>query len=323
MDPFKNIRGTIGTLVFHGILLAIFLFFSFKAPFPPPPEEGIEVNFGTNDRGFGPVEPQKQQYVPPVQEKVQEEETQPVVPTKVEEPNKAEKEAQDLMTQELEEAAKIAAQKAKDQAAEEKRLKEIERKRKEELEKKRLADLEKQRIEEERVRQIELEKARKAEEERKKQEEQQRQRNEINQRMQKSFGGESNSGENRGEGVREGEGNQGMKTGNPNSNDRSMVPSSGTGISYSLDGRSVEGPLREPSYPGQESGKVVVQITVNREGRVITAVPGYRGSTTTDSKLHEEAKKAALTARFNKVTDPNAPPTQKGTITYIFKLTGG
>ncbi len=102
-----------------------------------------------------------------------------------------------------------------------------------------------------------------------------------------------------------------------------MINSSGTGVSYSLEGRSVVGALQEPQYPGQESGKVVVQITVNKEGRVISAVPGVRGSTTMDTKLHEAAKKAALTAKFNKVTDPNAPISQKGSITYVFKLTGG
>ncbi len=183
--------------------------------------------------------------------------------------------------------------------------------------------MEKQRLEEERLRQIELERVRVAEEERKRQEDQQRQRNDINQRMQRSFGGQGDSGKNESEGVREGSGNQGIKTGNVNSQDRSMINSSGTGISYSLEGRSVVGPLKQPSYPGQESGKVVVQITVNKEGRVISAVPGVRGSTTMDTRLLEEAKKAALTARFNKVSNPEAAISQKGSITYVFKITGG
>jgi len=102
-----------------------------------------------------------------------------------------------------------------------------------------------------------------------------------------------------------------------------MISSTGNGISYSLDGRSVVGDLKKPDYPGQESGKVVVQITVDKDGRVIAAVPGMRGSTTISTKLLEAAKKAALTARFNKVTDPNAAINQKGTITYDFRLTGG
>lgn len=325
MDQFKNIRGLVGTIIFHSIILAILLFFSFKAPFPPPQEEGIEVNFGTNERGYGFVEPQRQQYVPPVQEEVQQEETIPDIPEEIVEeiPDESEKQAEDLMTQELEEAAKVAAQKAKEDEAERKRLAEIEKKRLEEIERQRQADLEKQRIEDERIRQEELEKARIAEEERKKREQQQKQRNDINQRMQRSFGGQGDKGKTDSEGVREGSGNQGIKTGNVNSKDRSMINSSGTGVSYSLEGRSVVGPLKLPSYPGQETGTVVVQITVNKEGRVISAVPGVRGSTTMDSRLFDAAKKAALTARFNKVSDPAAAISQKGTISYIFKITGG
>jgi len=324
MNPFKNIRGLIGTILFHGILVVLLIIFSFHAPFPPPPEEGIEVNFGTNEIGSGFVEPKQQQYTPPVQEELQEEETQAMIPETVEEvPDNAEKEAQNLITQELEEAAEIAAQKAKDEAAEQKRLKQIEDKRLEEIEKQRLAELEKERIENERLRQLELERIRKAEQEKKRQEEQQRQRNDINRRMQRSFGGQGDSAGNESEGVREGIGNQGNKTGNENSQNRSMDSSSGTGVSYSLAGRSVIGALKEPSYPGQNSGKVVVQITVNKEGRVVSAVPGVRGSTTMDSKLLDAAKKAAMTARFNKLNDPNAAISQKGTITYVFKIIGG
>ena len=324
MDRFKNIRGLIGTIVFHGILLGIFIFFSYSAPYPPPIEEGIEVNFGTNDRGSGPVEPQRQQYTPPEETVEQQEKIVPPVEETIEEvPDESETEAQALLTQELEEAAKIAAQKAKDEEAESKRLKEIERKRKEELERQRQDEIERQRIEEERLRQEELERERIDNKARQKREDQERQRNEINERMQKSFGGQGDSGDNSSEGVRSGIGNQGVKTGNVNSQDRSMINSSGSGVTYSLEGRSVVGKLQEPQYPGQESGSVVVQITVNKDGKVISAVPGVRGSTTMDTKLHEAAKKAALTARFNKVTNPNAAISQKGTITYVFKLTGG
>ena len=324
MDRFKNIRGLIGTVLFHGILLGIFIFFSFKAPFPPPVEEGIEVNFGTNDRGSGYIEPQRQQYTPP-QETVEEvvESVQPVEEIVEEVPDESEIEAQDLLTQELEEAAKVAAQKAKDEEAEKKRLEEIEKKRQDEIERQRQAELEKQRVEEERLRQEEIERKRVEEEARQKRADQERQRNEINERMQKSFGGQGESGDNSSEGVRGGIGNQGIKTGNVNSQDRSMINSSGSGVSYSLEGRSVVGKLQEPQYPGQESGRVVVQITVNKDGKVISAVPGVRGTTTMDTKLHEAAKKAALTARFNKVSDPNAAINQKGTIAYVFKLTGG
>jgi len=319
----KNTRGLVGTTIFHGSLIILMLFFGFKAPFPPPPEEGILVNFGTNDMGGGFVEPQRQQYTPPVVEE-QEEVAPPVVEDPVEEvTDDAEQEAEDLLTQELEEAAAINAQKNREEEELRKKREEEERLRKEEEERQRQIELEKQRMEAERIRQAELERQRKEEEERQRKAAQDAQRNAISDRMQKSFGGKSESGSTNSEGVRGGEGNQGVTTGSTESDDHTMINSTGSGISYSLDGRSVVGALKKPDYPGQESGKVVVQITVDKDGRVVAAVPGMKGSTTLNTKLLAAAKKAAMTARFNKVTDPNAAINQKGTITYDFRLTGG
>jgi TonB family protein len=84
-----------------------------------------------------------------------------------------------------------------------------------------------------------------------------------------------------------------------------------------LDGRSVLS-LPKPEYTNQVEGDVVVEVTVDKDGRVIQATPGYRGSTTLDENLLQLAKKAALIARFDR--NPNAPAVQKGTITYKFRL---
>lgn len=67
-----------------------------------------------------------------------------------------------------------------------------------------------------------------------------------------------------------------------------------------------------------ESGIVVVRIEVNRNGRVIRAVPGIKGTTNNAACLTEPAKRAALATRFN--SDPEAPAVQVGTIIYDFKL---
>ena len=319
----KNTRGIIGTTIFHGGLVLLMLFFAFKTPFPPPAEEGILVNFGTNDMGAGFIEPQRQQYTPPVEEVRQEETTPPVTRPDIKVEGEAEEEAEDLLTQDNEESVAVNTQKNKE---EEERLKkeEEDRQRKLELERQRQAELEKQRIEEERLRQEELERQRKEEEERQRKAQEEAQRNAISDRMRRSFGGKAETGGDESEGVAGGVGNQGVNTGSVNSNDRTMINSTGnSGISYSLSGRSVVGELKKPSYPGQETGKVVVEITVDKNGRVIAAVPGKRGSTTMDTRLLEAAKKAAMATRFNKVSDPNAAITQKGTITYDFRLTGG
>lgn len=91
----------------------------------------------------------------------------------------------------------------------------------------------------------------------------------------------------------------------------------GPGVSFSLEGRSVLS-LPKPNYTSQVEGSVVVEVTVDKEGRVVSANPGYKGSTTMDEDLLQEAKKAALSARFDR--KPDAPAVQKGTITYKFRL---
>lgn len=85
-----------------------------------------------------------------------------------------------------------------------------------------------------------------------------------------------------------------------------------------LTGRSVLGTLPSPSYNVQASGKVVVDIWVDNYGNVQKAVAGVEGTTVSDKTLWQAARKAALEAHFNLSAD--APPLQKGTITYIFNL---
>ena len=84
-----------------------------------------------------------------------------------------------------------------------------------------------------------------------------------------------------------------------------------------LAGRTLNGSLPRPSAPGQQVGKVVVDIWVDNYGTVQKAVPGAEGTTVTDKNLWNEARKAAMKASFNMSAD--APALQKGTITYIFK----
>ena len=46
----KNKRnGIVGTILFHALLLLSFLFMGLTYKIPPPPEEGISVNFGFED----------------------------------------------------------------------------------------------------------------------------------------------------------------------------------------------------------------------------------------------------------------------------------
>ncbi len=90
---------------------------------------------------------------------------------------------------------------------------------------------------------------------------------------------------------------------------------SGNGISFDLTGRRL---VRKPSIDdkSQETGRVVVSITVDKEGNVTEARPGARGSTTTSSYLFQKAKDAAMKARFS--PNPDGADIQKGTMTFVF-----
>jgi len=91
----------------------------------------------------------------------------------------------------------------------------------------------------------------------------------------------------------------------------------GIGMSYSLEGRG-KIYLHEPPKIFTTSGIVVVEIIVDRDGNVISAREGVKGTTTTDPMLLKLAKEAALKSKFTPNND--APIHQKGTITYYFKL---
>jgi TonB family protein len=116
---------------------------------------------------------------------------------------------------------------------------------------------------------------------------------------------------------RGGSGGEGAGGGSGGGTGTGIGQGSGPGYSFKLDGRSILS-LPKPEYTNQVEGDVVVEVTVDKDGRVIQANPGYRGSTTLDENLLQLAKKAALSARFDR--NPNAAAVQKGTITYKFRL---
>jgi hypothetical protein len=67
-----------------------------------------------------------------------------------------------------------------------------------------------------------------------------------------------------------------------------------------------------------ESGRVVVKIIVDRNGKVISAEPGVRGTTNNNPCLLEPAKKTAFMHKWN--LDSNAPNQQVGFVVVNFKL---
>lgn len=119
------------------------------------------------------------------------------------------------------------------------------------------------------------------------------------------------------EGTSQGAGNAGDPSGAPEGSHEGTGQGS-AGIAYDLSGRSVAGRLPEPLYPGNESGKVIVDVEVDASGRVIRASHRAKGSTTGSTELIEAAVSAAYKARFSQ----SEAVIQHGTITYVFKLNG-
>lgn len=119
------------------------------------------------------------------------------------------------------------------------------------------------------------------------------------------------------EGVNPGPGNQGNLAGTTEGSHEG-TGTGNNGDRWNLSGRSLIGKLPEPDYSVKEEGRVVIEIRVDQQGKVISTAFVSRGSTTTNSVLVAAAGKAAARARFN--VDENAPFPQVGTITYNFEI---
>lgn len=135
--------------------------------------------------------------------------------------------------------------------------------------------------------------------------------------LNKLLNGNSDTGKPKGEGDDDIEGVKGSEKGDATSSKYYGNTGAGSGGNYNLAGRkALSKPKQQPDC--QEEGVVVVRITVNNNGEVISAVPGVKGTTNTAPCLAKPAKEAALNTKWN--SDKNAPKIQTGTIIYKFSL---
>jgi colicin import membrane protein len=287
--PQSKRQGILWSSILHILLFILLVSITFKvnSPMPVPVEEGLLVNFGFDETGDGLFEPAPA----PTQA--------PAAQTPAAVVEKSDDDA--IITQDFEEAPEVKKAEPTPE--------EIQRKADAiAAENKRKAEAEAERI---RIQQETAERIRK--------EEEQKKLNAISNRTKNAFGNAGNTGTSgTSEGIAGGTGNQGVESGTPGV--RNYGPGGGTGttgVSYSIAGRKNQA-LPLPVYDYQGEGIVVVEVTVNKAGSVIKAVPGVKGSTTLDEYLLRVAKEAALKAKFD--DNINAPEIQKGTITYIFKL---
>ena len=306
-------NGIIGSIIYHVILIVLMFLFGFFTKLPLPGEEGILVNFGNSQTGFGSEEPAARMIEP---EPTRIEPRQEVVPstTPPPPPVRSQPAREEVMTQDYEQTAAVESANKKRQEEERLKQQQIQEEQR------------RQTAERERQRQVEIERQRIEAEARRKQEEEARRIAEIDSRTRDAFG-RTNTGASTGSGTGQSQGatfpggNQGVPTGDPNAGTYgpggSGSGTQGSGISYSLSGRTATS-TPKPNYPGREEGIVVVSITVDKNGNVTAATAGARGSTTMNQELLNAARTAALQARFN--VDNNAPAFQTGTITYRFRL---
>ena len=293
--------GLVGTLVTHSVILIFLLYFAIPKIIPTLPDEGILVNFGDSETGLGLEEPAPGEREPSIKPiaSASEKLAVPITTTK-----KASSDADDpVVTQDLEESVIVKSQKNKKTAV---KVIDPEKQRLAEAEKQQKTELIRQQKEEQRLL------AQAAAEQRKV--------GEINTRAKNAFGGGGKGAadsKSTSQGITFGSGNQGVPQGSANVDKYGPGGGIGNGVSASLDGRSALS-LPKPSYPGNEEGLVVVQVTVDKTGVVKTAEAGVKGTNTASPDLIAAAKKAALQAKFN--VDNNAPAFQTGSITYRFRL---
>jgi colicin import membrane protein len=259
-------------------VILVLLLFVMGAPYMDPPiEYGVAVNFGTTDFGKGDVQP-----LEPIKSEPNNvnEPYQPEV-SKVE-PTKASEAKEEVLTQESEDAIVIRKQKQAEANA------------------KAIADA----------------KA-KAEADRKAKEKQEQ--DEKKRRLDALIGGVSKSEGTAtgGEGNDNRAGDKGQLDGNPYAASYFGSGGSGSGgVGYGLNGRGR--PTRDIfKQDCNEYGMVVVEIEVDRNGKVVSAKPGIKGSTNTAACLLEPARKIALSHKWP--ADAKAPARQIGFVSVNFE----
>lgn len=273
----NELKGIIGTVVAHAVAVVILLLVVLKAP-DPVGESGMDVLLGDATVSRGNA--QQYQYTEVAAAPKPVPQTQDVLQSTAPKPVE-----EPAITQDDEET--IAMPKPQKTEAE----KRAEQERQEAI----------KRAEAER-----LEKERKAEEE--------RQANELAmQQMASAFGGNTPTS-----GVGEPSdkpAQQGNTAGTPTGN----IQATGSGVqgSFDLEGRDLIGGLPKPNISAQEEARVVVVITVDSNGNVISTSINTRRTNTADPKLRQAAMDAAKQAKFSKTSGVD---NQSGTINYYFKV---
>ncbi len=86
-------------------------------------------------------------------------------------------------------------------------------------------------------------------------------------------------------------------------------------VRYNMKGRLITN-TPKVDIMTEEHGTVVVEVTIDKYGHVISAVPGAAGTTTESKYLRTKAKQCAESALYD--TKPTSPLKTTGTFTITF-----
>lgn len=284
-------------MIFFILVVFVLLFPLLTFPDPPPGQEGITVNLGIPDVGQGNENAPEAIAQPVVEEEEsepEEEEVEEVEETKPE-PVKPKPEKPDPIKEvvKTEDPEAIALR----------RQKEKERLEKERAEADARAEQKRKEAEAERERQKKAEAKRKAEAAEAK-------RKAEADALKDMLGGGLAGGDGPGKGDNGKPGNDGRLDGNP-AGIGSVGGGSGTVQGFGSRGFKKPGGLKNTT---NKSGKVVVEVCVDKSGRVISARKTLKGTTTSNSQLIKLAESHAKKYNF----DRGSASKQCGTITYNF-----
>ena len=260
-------------------LILLLMIFVLGPQYMDPPEEyGVAVNFGTSSVGQGRIQPKK-----PIKSEPKQIEQPPQPEASESQPTKSSEVKEEVLTQEDEEA--IAIKKQKEAEAKAKAIAEAK------------AKAEAERIAKEK-----------------------REQEEKKKNIDALFGGinKSDGSETGSEGNDNKPGDKGQLDGDPYAPSYFGDPGTGSGgIGYGLNGRG-RATYKTMKQDCNESGMVIVRIEVNRNGQVIKATPGVKGTTNTAQCLLEPARKIAMSHKWR--PDSKAPAKQIGFVKVNFKL---
>lgn len=131
------------------------------------------------------------------------------------------------------------------------------------------------------------------------------------------YKGKTNNGTGEGDGTGSTPGNQGKTTGSTLTNNYNGTGSGNGGNLTGLPNRNF---ITKPSVSddSRRTGKIVVDIRVDKGGNVIYARAGAKGTTITDNNLLQKCEDAVRNSKLNALE--TAADVQIGTVVFVFKV---